>query len=187
MPARLPGAARSSSPKFLNAERDGIVAHLAAMTRGRHAKYGNTIYHLEPNVKEHPGGLRDLHVVHWLENCRSLEPQPLGRGQARFCSMCGPGCTSTSTAITTSSRLKRRNCSRRAPSNGCANTTAMRARSPRLRSGPSNALKMCAATCSASSATGARACPTRSLLSRGARCCCAIRHCSKPTPASSCG
>ena len=54
-------------PKFLNAERSAIANHLSRMTRGRHAKYGNTIYHLEPNVKEHPGGLRDIHVIHWLE------------------------------------------------------------------------------------------------------------------------
>ncbi len=60
-------------PKFLNAERDNIVLHLGKMTRGRHAKYGDTIYHLEPNVKEHPGGLRDLHVIHWLRQLREFE------------------------------------------------------------------------------------------------------------------
>jgi [protein-PII] uridylyltransferase len=53
-------------PKFLNAHSATIAKHLCVMTRGRHAKYGDTIYHLEPNVKEHPGGLRDVHVIHWL-------------------------------------------------------------------------------------------------------------------------
>lgn len=54
-------------PKFIARERNGIVRHLCKMTRERHAHYGSTIYHLEPNVKEHPGGLRDLHVLHWLD------------------------------------------------------------------------------------------------------------------------
>lgn len=60
-------------PKFLNAQRTGIARHLCQMTRARHTKYGNTIYHLEPNVKEHPGGLRDLHVLHWLSLLRHSE------------------------------------------------------------------------------------------------------------------
>ena len=32
----------------------------------------NTIYHLEPNIKEAPGGFRDLHAVRWL---LMLEPR----------------------------------------------------------------------------------------------------------------
>ena len=32
----------------------------------RHTKYNETPYSLEPNVKESPGGLRDLHVVLWV-------------------------------------------------------------------------------------------------------------------------
>ena len=46
------------------------------MTRGRHSKHGNTIYHLEPNIKEFPGGLRDIHVMHWLEQlgCGPADP-----------------------------------------------------------------------------------------------------------------
>ncbi len=53
--------------RFLAAERAGIIRHLCAMTRARHEKFGGTIYHLEPNIKETPGGLRDLHVLRWLE------------------------------------------------------------------------------------------------------------------------
>ncbi|WP_315129443.1 [protein-PII] uridylyltransferase [Comamonas antarctica] len=34
--------------------------------RQRHNKYENTPYALEPNCKESPGGLRDLHYIMWL-------------------------------------------------------------------------------------------------------------------------
>lgn len=39
---------------------------IARLTRDRHARYQDTIYHLEPNVKEAPGGMRDLQVLRWL-------------------------------------------------------------------------------------------------------------------------
>jgi [protein-PII] uridylyltransferase len=34
--------------------------------RQRHIKFEDTPYSLEPNVKESPGGLRDLHVILWI-------------------------------------------------------------------------------------------------------------------------
>ncbi len=34
----------------------------------RHKKFGDTANHLEPNVKENPGGLRDIHTLRWLTN-----------------------------------------------------------------------------------------------------------------------
>lgn len=39
--------------------------------RQRHAKFQETPYSLEPNCKESPGGLRDLHVISWV--CRAAE------------------------------------------------------------------------------------------------------------------
>jgi [protein-PII] uridylyltransferase len=54
------------SPKFLQAQRNNLSRHLCRMTHQRHAKFQSTLYHLEPNVKEAPGGLRDVHLSHWL-------------------------------------------------------------------------------------------------------------------------
>ena len=34
--------------------------------RGRHAKFADTEYNLEPNVKSSPGGLRDLQIIGWI-------------------------------------------------------------------------------------------------------------------------
>ncbi len=34
--------------------------------RNRHNRFEDSAYNLEPNVKDSPGGLRDLHMIHWL-------------------------------------------------------------------------------------------------------------------------
>ncbi|HET7871947.1 MAG TPA: [protein-PII] uridylyltransferase, partial [Terriglobales bacterium] len=48
--------------------RDGqsMAQRLVEITRNRHARQGGTVFHLEPNVKDAPGGLRDYNVAHWL-------------------------------------------------------------------------------------------------------------------------
>jgi [protein-PII] uridylyltransferase len=45
--------------------RDFFAAKLEEQ-RARHAKYQDTAYKLEPNVKESPGGLRDLQNISWV-------------------------------------------------------------------------------------------------------------------------
>jgi len=54
----LPGSEKQARPFLL--------AQLQKLTNERLARYGNTIYHLEPNVKEAPGGLRDYQAGTWL-------------------------------------------------------------------------------------------------------------------------
>ena len=49
-------------PKLIDKDRKAIVSRLLELTRERHSKYGDTLFHLEPNIKDCPGGLRDAHV-----------------------------------------------------------------------------------------------------------------------------
>ena len=53
-------------PKLVMREAKPLVQGLAEVTRERHGKHGLTLYHLEPNLKEAPGGLRDYNVACWL-------------------------------------------------------------------------------------------------------------------------
>ncbi len=53
-------------PKLVMREAKPLLQGLAEVTRERHAKFGQTIFHLEPNLKETPGGLRDYNVACWL-------------------------------------------------------------------------------------------------------------------------
>jgi len=53
-------------PKLVMKESKILLQGLAEVTRERHSKYGMTLYHLEPNLKEAPGGLRDCNVASWL-------------------------------------------------------------------------------------------------------------------------
>ena len=54
-------------PAVLAGERRALAQRLLHLTTERHARYGDTIFHLEPNVKDCPGGLRDANVCGWIE------------------------------------------------------------------------------------------------------------------------
>jgi [protein-PII] uridylyltransferase len=60
-------------PRFLHAQRDPLMRNLTRLSRERHQKYQDTYYHLEPNIKDTPGGLRDYQLVRWLAQIRSVE------------------------------------------------------------------------------------------------------------------
>jgi len=62
---------------FIQKRGQAVARQLADLAVARRAKYQNTIYHLEPNVKDTPGGLRDLQIVRWLA---MLHPRDVPRG-----------------------------------------------------------------------------------------------------------
>ncbi len=98
-------------PKLLQREHKAMMARLVELTRARHAKYGDTLFHLEPNIKDCPGGLRDVHVCGWMTKLLSrcgagaeeaaaeragLIAARTTRSFARrwsFCAWCGVFCT----------------------------------------------------------------------------------------------
>jgi [protein-PII] uridylyltransferase len=53
-------------PRLVMRESKSLLQGLAEVTRERYARQGMTLYHLEPNLKEAPGGLRDYNVACWL-------------------------------------------------------------------------------------------------------------------------
>jgi len=50
----------------LNRHQDKFFKAKLEESRARHAQYGDSIYLLEPNLKDGEGGLRDLHTAMWL-------------------------------------------------------------------------------------------------------------------------
>ncbi len=53
-------------PGLVLSEWTTITQKLGEIARARHAKFGNTIFHLEPNIKDCPGGLRDYSLAVWF-------------------------------------------------------------------------------------------------------------------------
>ena len=54
-------------------ECQNLIQNLGEITRSRHNKFNNTVFHLEPNVKDGPGGLRDYNVANWLALISAME------------------------------------------------------------------------------------------------------------------
>ena len=48
---------------------DGKLAEQQA----RHARFDDSAYKLEPNLKDSPGGLRDIHTIHWLAQACGIQ------------------------------------------------------------------------------------------------------------------
>ena len=52
-------------PAMIARESETLQRLLQKSLYDRYARFGGTIFHLEPNVKEAPGGLRDHHTAQW--------------------------------------------------------------------------------------------------------------------------
>ena len=53
-------------PRSVLRDWQELVLLLAEVNEERHRQAGDTIFHLEPNIKDAPGGLRDYNVSSWL-------------------------------------------------------------------------------------------------------------------------
>ncbi|MDX2268825.1 MAG: hypothetical protein NW208_12015 [Bryobacter sp.] len=60
---------------------------LAELTRARHERFQQSIHQLEPDLKEAPGGLRDLHVLGWLRKLGVDAHADLGEAAATLAQM----------------------------------------------------------------------------------------------------
>ena len=56
---------KKTGPKKIWSDKAFFRAKLLEQ-KERHEKHGNTEYNLEPNVKEAPGGLRDIQMINWV-------------------------------------------------------------------------------------------------------------------------
>jgi len=75
--ARLLSGNKAQFKKFLTAINLDLSLQLFLVAKtheqdNRHAKFNDTAYSLEPNIKESPGGLRDLHTILWLAQSQNL-------------------------------------------------------------------------------------------------------------------
>ena len=59
-------------PRFYLREQRSLMRALTSKARARHKSYEDTMYHLEPNVKEGPGGLRDLQFSCWVAQLENV-------------------------------------------------------------------------------------------------------------------
>ena len=59
-----------------SSDRESFLSERAAALRERHRKYGESLYLLQPNVKEGAGGLRDYHNAYWAT--RAAHPTTRG-------------------------------------------------------------------------------------------------------------
>ena len=60
-------------PEMMAQESQVLVGHLAEITRARHRKFANTVFHLEPDVKDGLGGYCDYILACWLAIMSEME------------------------------------------------------------------------------------------------------------------
>ena len=71
-------------PKMLERENKALASGLVKLTDERHAKYGDTPFHLEPSIKDCPGGLRDVHVCAWLQQLEEAGQKPTSQNRDAY-------------------------------------------------------------------------------------------------------
>lgn len=68
--------------RFEDRNRSELAALAGRMMRARHSRFHGIVFHLEPDVKEGPGGWRDLQTIEWLARLARQKPPA---GAAAWC------------------------------------------------------------------------------------------------------
>lgn len=63
---------QSTIPALIRRESQSIVQQLMEVNDARRSKFGDSVFHLEPNVKEGAGGLRDYNQSCWIAQVLGL-------------------------------------------------------------------------------------------------------------------
>ncbi|MDH5528167.1 MAG: [protein-PII] uridylyltransferase [Nitrospirota bacterium] len=61
---------REFAAKVVNKDVPAFLFQKAEEARGRHTRFGATVFLQQPNIKESPGGLRDIHYLIWIAYAR---------------------------------------------------------------------------------------------------------------------
>ncbi len=73
-------------PALIERRRPPLLAAIARLAEARRGKFQRTLFHLEPNVKDGPGGLRDFQTCGWLSQLLpNLQTRP-GKASKRAAS-----------------------------------------------------------------------------------------------------
>ncbi len=76
---RLFGELSRQAPRVVHNRRQSLIRNLALLTAERRRKFQDTFYHLEPDIKDGPGGLRDYQLLRWLSKIKNSSPGGLGQ------------------------------------------------------------------------------------------------------------
>ena len=66
-------------PDLISRSRDRFLRSMVEMKKERHNRFGQTIYQLEPDLKDAPGGLRDAHWSDWARKALGAGNNGSGR------------------------------------------------------------------------------------------------------------
>ena len=63
-------------PGFIGRNRDAFLRGLIEAKKQRYVRFGDTIFQLEPDMKDAPGGVRDFHWADWIRKTLEAPAEP---------------------------------------------------------------------------------------------------------------
>lgn len=63
-------------PGFVRRHRDAFLRGLLQAKRQRYERFGHTVFQLEPDMKDAPGGVRDYHWADWVRKALDVPVEP---------------------------------------------------------------------------------------------------------------